>query len=115
MKLGPTTVIPVVTNAARSEKTGTAVSNAPEKTEREAQAAPAKQTQAAFDKGVPVSVSRLATNLAQARQSAAADVDQKKVESVRAAIEKKTFKVNAEAIADKMLANAEEILRGQRN
>ena len=35
----------------------------------------------------------------------------KKVQSVRSAIEKKTYKVNAEAIADKMLANAEEILR----
>ncbi len=113
MKLGPTTVIPVVTNTARPERTGTAVTHAPEKNEREVQAAPAKQP--STDKGVPVSVSRMAVNLAQARQSAAADVDQKKVESVRTAIEKRTFKVNAEAIADKMLANAEEILRGQRN
>lgn len=111
MKLGPTTVIPVVTNAARPEKTGMPVGNAPEKAERE----PKTPAASAPPKGVPVSVTRSASQLAQSRQAAAADVDQKKVESVRTAIEKRNFKVNAEAIADKMLANAEEMLKRKPN
>ena len=37
-----------------------------------------------------------------------------KVKAVRAAIEKGTFSVDAEAIADKMLSNAQEILARSR-
>ena len=40
--------------------------------------------------------------------------DASKVKAVRAAIEKGTFSVDAEAIADKMLSNAQEILARSR-
>lgn len=95
--------VPVVTNTARTEKTTLTPSHASEKTQREANAAQAPAAQTS-----KVTVSPAAT---AARQVSVADVDQKKVDSVRSAIEKKTFKVNAEAIADKMLANAEEMLK----
>ena len=43
-----------------------------------------------------------------------ADFDAGKVKAVKAAIENGTFKVNAEAVADKLLANAEETLSRSR-
>ena len=97
---------PVVNVSARPDKAGAASGNAPEKADHQTRAAaPAARPAAA---GVAVTSSHLAV---QARQASPSDVDMKKVQSVRSAIEKKTYKVNAEAIADKMLANAEEILR----
>ena len=101
----PSTAAPPVVNVpARQDKAGAAAGNAPEKTENQAKpSAPAPG---------PAGVSVIASPLAaQLRQASPADVDLKKVQTVRSAIEKKTYKVNAEAIADKMLANAEEILR----
>ena len=66
---------------------------------------PAQQPAAA---GVPVTVSKLARTLGQAEVDP--DVDASRVASVRAAIEGGTYKVNPEAIADKLLANAQEML-----
>ena len=68
-----------------------------------------KDAQAASAAGVPVTVSTAARALDQTSR-AAGDFDAGKVKSVRAAIEKGTFSVDAEAIADKMLSNAQEIL-----
>jgi negative regulator of flagellin synthesis FlgM len=62
--------------------------------------------------GVAVTVSTLARTLGAAKSSGAADVDMAKVNEVRTAIKQGTFKVNPEAIADKLLANAEEMLNG---
>ncbi len=107
----PIAVVPVVSNAARAEKTAAAADSAPDRVQRE----PKTAATPAPAQGVPVSVSRAAILMAQAPRSSVADVDQKKVDSVRSAIEKKTFKVNAEAIADKMLNNAEEILNRKLN
>lgn len=72
-----------------------------------ATATAAKSTQSA---GVAVTVSTLARTLEASNRGQAADVDMKKVESVRTAIQKGTYVVNAEAIADKLLANAQEML-----
>jgi len=55
--------------------------------------------------GVAVTVSTLARSREQA------DVDLNKVEAVRSAIEQGTYTVNAEAIADKLLVNAKEMLK----
>jgi len=44
----------------------------------------------------------------------APDVDMAKVNAVRASIAQGTYKVNAEAIADKMLSNAQEMLTRSR-
>ena len=59
--------------------------------------------------GVGVTVSTQARSLEQ--PGAAADVDMDKVNSVRQAIEQKSFIVNPETIADKLLANAREMLQ----
>lgn len=62
--------------------------------------------------GVAVSLSAQTKNLTQLGH-ADAEVDMDKVKAVAAAIENGTFKVNPEAIADKLLANAQEMLQGR--
>ena len=73
----------------------------------------AKDALAAPAAGVPVTVSASVRGLDAAARSTA-DFDAGKVKAVRAAIEKGTFSVDAEAIADKMLSNAQEILSRSR-
>ena len=60
--------------------------------------------------GVDVTVSDLARTLEQTRSADTPDVDMEKVNAMRQAIEQNTFTVNPEAIADKLLANAQEML-----
>lgn len=72
-----------------------------------ANAAATKSNQSA---GVAVTVSTLARTLEVANRGEAADVDTEKVNAVRAAIEQGSYVVNPEAIADKLLANAQELL-----
>ncbi|HCE92210.1 MAG: flagellar biosynthesis anti-sigma factor FlgM [Burkholderiales bacterium GWA2_64_37] len=73
----------------------------------------AKDAAAVSTAGVPVTVSTAARALDQTSRSAG-DFDASKVKAVRSAIEKGTFSVDAEAIADKMLSNAQEILARSR-
>lgn len=72
-----------------------------------------KDALVASSAGVPVTVSTAARALSPATRSMA-DFDAGKVKSVRAAIEKGEFSVDAEAIADKLLSNAQEILSRSR-
>ena len=72
-----------------------------------ASTAAAKSTQSA---GVAVTVSTLARSLGAAKSGDTADVDMGKVNSVRSAIQNGTYVVNPEAIADKLLSNAQEML-----
>ena len=72
--------------------------------------ATATATKSAQSAGVAVTVSPLARSLGATKAADASVVDAKKVAEVRAAIEQGTFVVNAEAIADKLLANAQEML-----
>lgn len=72
-----------------------------------ANAAATKSNQSA---GVAVTVSTLARTLEAANRGESADVDTEKVNAVRAAIEQGSYVVNPEAIADKLLANAQELL-----
>ncbi len=60
--------------------------------------------------GVAVTVSTLARGLEKTGRGEAADIDTQKVASVRAAIAQGTYVVNPEAIADKLLSNAQEML-----
>ena len=60
--------------------------------------------------GVGVTVSELARTMEQTGLSSDADVDLEKVNAIRQAIEQNTYRVNPEAIADKLLANAQEML-----
>ena len=82
-------------------------------------AAPAPVAEAAAQGGaaraaaaVPVTLSAAVRGADASRSSA--DFDAGKVKAVKAAIENGTFKVNAEAVADKLLANAEETLSRSR-
>ena len=71
-----------------------------------------KSTQSA---GVAVTVSTLARTLGASKATEAADVDMAKVNSVRSAIAQGTYVVNPEVIADKLLANAQEMLNRTRS
>lgn len=71
-----------------------------------------KSTQSA---GVAVTVSTLARTLGAPRSGDTALVDTAKVNSVRSAIQKGTFVVNAEAIADKLLSNAQDMLNATKD
>jgi len=70
-----------------------------------------KSTQSA---GVAVTVSTLARSLEASSGGAGADIDTAKVNAVRTAIAQGTYSVNAEAIADKLLSNAQEMLTRSR-
>ena len=64
--------------------------------------------------GVAVSVSNLAKSMSSTKADTP-DVDSAKVATVKSAIQKGTYVVNHEAIADKLLSNAEEMLRHGRH
>jgi negative regulator of flagellin synthesis FlgM len=65
--------------------------------------------QPAADASAQVQLSAAASGLLGAAQ-AGADFDAEKVARISQAIENGSFKVNAEVIADKMIANAQELL-----
>lgn len=86
-----------------------------------AQAAPARSHQ--IDKrtagdspkaGVAVTVSSLARSLSASSSGDMPDVNLDKVQAMKAAISAREFTVNPEAIADKLLSNAQEMLSRQR-
>jgi len=70
---------------------------------------------AAVSSGVAVTVSTSVRTLEQAKHADAAEIDNEKVKAVRQAIEDGTYVVNPEAIADKLLANAQEMLHRTQN
>jgi negative regulator of flagellin synthesis FlgM len=99
MKIGQSAdlTIPVSqTNTPNAQKAG------------EEAAATAKST--ASSVGVSVSVSNLARSLEKPEVSAPGDIDTAKVNKVKAQIQDGTYVVNPEAIADKLLSNAQELL-----
>jgi len=87
-------------NAAAAQKAGQGASTA----------AATNAVQSTRSAGVSVTVSTLARGLEKAGRGEAADVDTQKVATVRAAIQDGTYVVNPEAIADKLLSNAQEML-----
>ena len=101
MKIGQSTDITIPAAAPASPATAKAgATNSPA----------AHAAQNAKSAGVAVTVSTTARNLEQVANGDSADVDVDKVNAVRSAIEQGTYMVNAEAIADKLLANAQEML-----
>lgn len=68
-------------------------------------------SQSAQAAGVAVTVSPLARALETNKSDRLPEVDSKKVEAVRVAIAEGTYAVNAEVIADKLLANAQDMLQ----
>ena len=90
---------------------GTKATSAPAKGGQNAGAASsAGAAKGAPDAGVAVTVSSLARSMGASNRGEAADVDMQKVNAVRTPIEQGTYTVNAEAIADKLLSNAQEML-----
>jgi negative regulator of flagellin synthesis FlgM len=90
-------------SVSANQKTGQAV---PASTTATASAARGAQSA-----GVAVTVSTLARGLEKAARSDGADIDTQKVASVKLAIQDGTYVVNPEAIADKLLSNAQEMLK----
>nr|WP_315429757.1 flagellar biosynthesis anti-sigma factor FlgM [uncultured Albidiferax sp.] len=103
MKIGQGLELPVAVSSANVKKT---------EQDKEAAAASLAQkgARATPSAGASVSVSTLARTLEQTDRGVGADFDAKKVADIRAAIKGGTYAVNPEAIADKLLANAQEML-----
>lgn len=78
-----------------------------------ATAANAGAAQSVRSAGVAVTVSTMAQSLEKTAASSA-DIDTQKVAKVRSAIQDGTYTVNPEAIADKLLSNAQEMLKRTR-
>lgn len=109
MKIGQKTDLPIV-------PTPPAPAGAAAAAPKGGQGAAAAATNAANSTDVAVTVSYRARALEQAnRNESTADVDMAKVEAVRTAIEQGTYVVNPEVIADKLLANAQEMLNRTHN
>lgn len=107
MKIGqpPENSTPVQSgSAASAQKTGQAAQSAASVA---ATATAAQGTRAA---GVAVTVSTLARGLEKSGRGEPAEIDTQKVATVKAAIQNGTYVVNPEAIADKLLSNAQEML-----
>ena len=73
-------------------------------------AASSTAAQSTRSAGVAVTVSTLARALEKPEATQASDIDTVKVATVKAAIQDGTYVVNPEAIADKLLSNAQEML-----
>jgi negative regulator of flagellin synthesis FlgM len=107
MKIGQPPELPLVQNSPPAANSATAPKATPE--------AAASATQSAKSASVAVTVSTQARALEQANRGESADVNMDKVNAMRAAIEQGTFVVNPEVIADKLLANAQEMLNRTHN
>jgi negative regulator of flagellin synthesis FlgM len=105
MKIGQPTDIPASVTPAVSGAAQKAAQNS-----STGKAASTNASQGARSAGVAVTVSTLARALEAPVSNEQADVDSQKVASVKASIQDGSFTVNAEAIADKLLSNAQEML-----
>lgn len=65
--------------------------------------------------GVAVTVSSMARAMGATSRGEPAEVDMNKVNAVREAIRQGSYSIDAEAIADKLLGNAQEMLDQNRN
>ena len=66
---------------------------------------------AASDAGVAVVITNTARSMSKDAVNQAPDIDSSKVEAMKAAIQDGSFTVNPEAIADKLLSNAQEMFK----
>jgi negative regulator of flagellin synthesis FlgM len=101
----------IVPSPADSSSSASLVKNAAP--QKQGQGAPATATttasQSTQSAGVAVTVSNLAKALKKPEATQPGDIDTAKVASVKSAIQDGTYVVNAEAIADKLLTNAQEM------
>jgi negative regulator of flagellin synthesis FlgM len=101
MKIGS----PAEKPAAPAAATTSAAQSTP-RTAAEATAAAPQATEASAQ----VALSSTAAKLLSGAPGASSDFDAEKVERISRAIDKGEFTINAEAIADKLIANAAEVL-----
>ena len=116
MKIGQNSELPVASTPAAQSLTE--VASKAKQPSTLTQAAQANKSESKLEtkaSGVKVSISSEAKALDQAQQSQSADMDMAKVEAVRSQIQHGTYQVNPEAIADKLLANAQEMLQRTKN
>ncbi len=74
-------------------------------------AAASQRNEAAGEAGVTVSLSATSQTISASVARSGGDVfNAKKVEAIKSAIENGTFTINSEAIADKLLSNARDML-----
>ncbi len=92
-----------------------AAAQKPEQTANTSAIASGNASQSTRSAGVAVTVSTLARGLEKTGKGEAADIDLQKVATIRAAIQNGTYVVNPEAIADKLLSNAQEMLNRTTN
>jgi len=107
MKIGPpsdNSISVPSSNAAAAQKA------APGAASTASASASTAATQGPRAAGVAVTVSTLARGLEKTGRGESADIDAQKVATVKAAIQDGTYVVNPEAIADKLLSNAQEML-----
>ena len=102
MKIGQSPELPASGTPAAPKKAAQDVTTAPVNV--------AQEGVRASTAGASVSVSNLARTLETSDRGVGGDIDNVKVEQIRTAIKEGTYKVNPEAIADKLLANASEML-----
>ena len=96
-----------------SDKPSGAITGAGKPVDRSSTSATGKSTATAptGEAGVTVSLSPVTQNLASGVSRPSTDVfNAQKVQAVRQAIENGTFSINAEAVADKLLSNARDML-----
>jgi negative regulator of flagellin synthesis FlgM len=105
MKIGQPIDIPASVSPTASGAAQKAVQNASAST-----AAASNANESTRSAGVAVTVSTLARALEKPSATETADVDAQKVANVKSAIQNGTYVVNAEAIADQLLSNAQEML-----
>jgi negative regulator of flagellin synthesis FlgM len=67
-------------------------------------------TSAASDPGVAVVITNAAKSMGKDAVNQTSEIDSKKVEAMKASIADGSFTVNPEAIADKLLSNAQEMI-----
>ena len=106
MKIGPSTA------GIQTETAAAAASQTPP-TRAVDPAAAGRPAGIAAD-GAKLELSSTATTMLAGSAGSSADFDAAKVDRISRAIADGSFKVNPEAIADRLISNAEELLRGDR-
>jgi len=103
MKIGPPGDSPLSGTGATN---GASRTNTPDKSKAGNASAPSSST----EPSAQVAISSTASSLLQGVNESNADFDADKVGRVSRALEDGSYRVNAEVIADKLIANAKELL-----
>jgi len=107
MKIGNSSEVAAASATAAIEKSGNATK---QKASQQSQATRAAGHTAEPDSGTQLELSSTATQLLQGAGGQSESFDAAKVQRITQAISEGKFSVNAEAVADKLLSNAQEVL-----